>query len=222
MAFKLGYRVCVLKLVVLFCCFTSTNSNPLFRSLSCNPRNGLTGSANSVVIRVQRFVDISINFRRDKPRLLSTVHHTIANDGKMHFFGNNLKAKFYGREICLSAVKETVLNEKGADERRLYSCKQVCLEVGTQLSLVTNSSSGGRVWPGKECCVWSRETFFQLTLMAAGPRCLNCQGRECLQGHVTTKQCSPGDKCFAITLNQQRRTAETNSRLDSFVINFSQ
>ena len=217
MGLKIGSRVsainCLVQSVVLLCCLRWANSNPLSRSLSCNPRDGLTGPVGSIVIRVKRFVDVSINFRRDKPRLLSTIHHTMANDGKTYFFGNHLKAKFHGREVCFSAVKETVLNEKGAAERRLYSCEQVCLEAGNEQNLVTNSSAGGRVWPGKGCCVWNKETFFQLTVMAVGPQCVKCQGRECLKEQMTTKQCPPGDKCVAVTLNQQsNKKARTNSR----------
>ena len=221
MAFELKCRVFLLNLfllrTVLCSCLSPAISKPLSLSSSCNPRDGLIGSMDSVVVRVERFDDLSINFRRDKPRLLSTVHRTISNDGKMYFLDYNLKAKFRGREMCVSAVKETVLNEKGADENRLYSCEQVCLAIGTERNLVTNSSSGGRVWPRKQwrqqlCCVWKRKRYFKLTLMTAGPKCLSCQGRECLADHMTTKQCSPGDKCFAVTLNQKLSVAGTNSR----------
>ena len=216
MAFELKCRVFLLNLfllrTVLCSCLSPAISKPLSLSSSCNPRDGLIGSMDSVVVRVERFDDTSINFRRDKPRLLSTVHRTISIDGKMHFLDYNLKAKFRGQEMCVSAVKETVLNEKGADEKRLYSCEQVCLAIDTERNLVTNSSSGGRVWPGKRCCVWNRKRYFQLTLMTAGPKCLSCQGRDCLEDHVTTKQCSPGAKCLAVTLNQKQSVAGTNSR----------
>ncbi|KAL9965389.1 hypothetical protein ACROYT_G029184 [Oculina patagonica] len=131
----------------------------------------------------------------------------------MHFFDYNVKAKFHGRELCVSTVKETVLNEKGAGENRQYSCERVCLGVGDRVNLVTNSSSGGRLWPGKGCCVWRRDTYLQLSLMTEGPRCLKCQGRGCLQDHVTSTQCPPGDKCFAITLNKQYSAAGTNSSI---------
>lgn len=211
MALKLKLNLFVQSLV-LCCCYSLVKCNPLSRSSTCNPRDGLTGTVETVVVRVERFDDTSVNFRKDKPRVLSTVHRTISNDGKLHFLDHNLKAKFHGREICLSAVKETIKNEKGADERRQYSCEQVCLEVGAKSSLVTNSSSGGRVFPGKTCCVWNKQRYFQLTLMNTGPKCLSCQGRECLNEQLLTKRCSPGDKCVAVTLNQKQNTTETNSR----------
>ncbi|KAJ7333039.1 hypothetical protein OS493_018208 [Desmophyllum pertusum] len=217
MAYTLGYQAVVINLLVqsgfIWFCLPTANSH----LISCQPRDGSrdgsSGSVTSVILRVQRFVNISVNFRRDKPRLLSTVHHTIPNDGKMHFFDNNLKAKIYGRELCLSVVKETVLNEKGAGESKQYSCERVCLGLGNRVNLVTSSSSGGRLWPGRGCCVWKREKFLQLSLMTAGPRCVKCQGRMCLQDHVTTTQCPPGDKCFAITLNKQRSAPGTNSSI---------
>ena len=179
---------------------------------SCQPRDGSSGSVTSVILSVKRFQNVSVNFRRDKPRPLSTVHHTIPNDGKMHFFDYNLKAKFHGKELCVSTVKETVANEKGSRETRQYSCERVCLGLGDRVNLVTNSSSGGRLWPGRGCCVFRRDTFLQLRLMTAGPRCAKCQGRMCLQDRVTTAQCLPGDKCFAITLKEQSGSPETNSR----------
>ena len=212
MAFKVGSRVVVVKILVLLCCLCLANCKPLLRSLSCNPHDGLKGSLRSVVIRVQRFDHLSVNFERNEPRLLSTVHHTIPNGGKIYFFGKNLKARFFGQQVCFSAVKQTISDEKGADESKTYSCEQVCLKVGTDERLVTNSSSGGRVYPGQNCCVWTREVYYQLTLISTGPRCLQCQGRECLKEHITTKQCPPGDKCFAVTLNQQDNYAGTNSR----------
>ena len=212
MAFKIGPRVFFVKIIVLLCCICLANCKPLLGPLSCNPRDGLTGSARSVVIRVQRFDLYLANFERDEPRLLSTVQHTIPNDGKIYFLGKNLKAKFYGQEVCFSAVKQTISDEKGADESKTYSCEQACLKVGTDQRLVTNSSSGGRVYPGKNCCVWTREVYYHLALMSTGPRCLQCQGRKCLEEHITTKQCPPGDKCFAVTLNQRDNNAGTNSR----------
>ena len=151
MAFNVGSRVSVVKTLVWLCCLCLANCKPLLRSQSCNPRDGLTGSARSVVIRVQRFDHLSVNFERDEPLLLSTVHHTIENHGKIYFFGKNLKAKFYGQEVCFSAVKQTISDEKGADESKTYSCEQVCLKVGTDERLITNSSSGGRVYPEKNC-----------------------------------------------------------------------
>ena len=201
-----------LQSAVLWSCLSPAISNPLSLSSSCNPRESMISSVDSVVVRVERFDDTSINFRRDKPRLLSTVHRTIPNDGKMYFLDHNLKAKFRGREMCVSTVKETVLNQKGADEKRVYSCEKLCLAIGTQQNLVTNSSSGGRVWPGKRCCVWSRARYFKLTLMTVGPKCVSCQGRECLEEGVTIKQCSPGDKCVAVTLNQKQSVTGTNFR----------
>jgi len=181
--------------------------------IPCQPRDGSSGSVTSVILSVKRFQNISVNFRRSKPRLLSAVHHTIPNDGKIHFFDYKLKAKFRGRDLCVSTEKETVVNEKGSGETRQYSCERVCLGLGDRVNLVTNSSSGGRLWPGRGCCVWRRDTFLQLSLMTAGPRCLKCQGRMCLQDRVTTTQCTPGDRCFAITLNKEGGSAGTNSSI---------
>ena len=211
MAYTFGYQALVIFLLqcgLLWFCLPTVNGH----AISCQPRDGSSGSVTSVILSVKRFQNISVNFRRNKPRLLSAVHHTIPNDGKMHFFDHNLKAKFHGKELCLSTVKETVVNEKGASENRRYSCEHTCFGLGDSVKLVTNSSSGGRLWPGRACCVWRRDTYLQLSLMTAGPRCVKCQGRMCLQDHVTTTQCSPGDKCFAITLKKQHNTAGTNSR----------
>ncbi len=212
MAYILGYQMLVVNLFIQVALLWFYLPTVNTRVISCQPRDGTSGSVTSVILRVKRFQNISVNFRRYKPRLLSTVHHNISNDGKMHFFDYNVKAKFHGRELCVSTVKETVLDEKGAGENRQYSCERVCLSVGDRVNLVTNSSSGGRLWPGKGCCVSRRDTYLQLSLMTEGPRCLKCQGRRCLQDHVTTTQCPPGDKCFAITLNKQYSAAGTNSR----------
>ncbi|XP_068732538.1 uncharacterized protein [Montipora capricornis] len=216
MAFNLRYRVVIHNLLVhsllLWYCNGPVNSNPLPNSITCNPRDGKIGTSESIIVRVERFDDTSVNFRRDKPRLLSTVHRTISNDGKVYYLDFNLKAKFHGSEVCLSTLKETIVNEKGADERRLYTCEHVCLQVGNDGSLVTNSSSGGRVWPGKRCCVWSRNRYFKLTPLNEGPKCLSCLGRECLKKNIKTKQCGPGDKCVAITLKEkQNRTGKNSS-----------
>lgn len=212
MAYIRGYQALFVNFLVqcglLWFSLPEANSN----IISCQPRDGSSGSVTSAILSVKRFQNISVNFRRDKPHLLSTVHHTIPNDGKMHFFDYNLKAKFHGRDLCVSTVKETVVNEKGSGEIRQYSCERVCLGLGVRVNLVTNSSSGGRLWPGRGCCVWRRNTFLQLSLMTAGPRCVKCQGRMCLQDRVTATQCPPGDKCFAITLNKQSGSAGTNSR----------
>lgn len=212
MACTLGYQALFVYLLVqcgLLWFFLPTADSYV---ISCQPRDGSSGSVTSVILNVKRFQNISVNFHRDKPRLLSAVHHTIPNDGKMHFFDYNLKAKFHGRDLCVSTVKETVVNEKGSGENKQYSCERVCLGLGDRVNLVTNSSSGGRLWPGRGCCVWRRDTFLQLSLMTAGPRCVKCQGRMCLQDRVTTTQCPPGDKCVAITLNKQSSSAGTNSR----------
>ena len=213
MAYTLGYQSLVINLLVqgglLWFSLPTVDSH----FIPCQPRDGSSGSVTTVILNVKRFQNISVNFRRNKPRLLSTVRHTILNDGKMHFFDYNLKAKFHGRELCVSTVKETVVNEKGAGENKQYSCERVCLSLGDHVNLVTNSSSGGRLWPGRGCCVWRRDTYLKLSLTTEGPRCIKCQGRMCLQDHVTTTQCPPGDKCFAITLNKQRSTgAGTNAR----------
>ena len=125
--------------------------------ISCQLRDGSSGSVTSVILSVKRFQNVSVNFRRDKPPLLSTVHRTIPNDGKMHFFDYNLMAKFHGRDLCVSTVKETVANEKGFRETRQFSCERVCLGLGDRVNLVTNSSSGGRLWPGRGCCVFRRD-----------------------------------------------------------------
>ena len=212
MAYSPRYQSLVLNLLVqsglLWLSLPTVDSH----FIPCQPRDGSSGSVTTVILNVKRFQNISVNFRRNKPRLLSTVRHTIPNDGKMHFFDYNLKAKFHGQELCVSTVKETVVNEKEAGENKQYSCERVCLSLGDHVNLVTNSSSGGRLWPGRGCCVWRRDTYLQLSLMTEGPRCVKCQGRMCLQDQVTTTQCSPGDKCFAITLNKQRITAGTNAR----------
>jgi len=193
---------------LLWFCFPTADSN----AIPCHPRDGSSGSVTSVILSVKRFQNISVNFLRNKPRLMSIVHHTIPNDGKMHFFDYNLKAKFHGKDLCVSTMKEKVVNEKGSGEIRQYSCERVCLGLGDRVNLVTNSSSGGRLWPGRGCCVWRRDTFLQLSLMTKGPRCLKCQGRMCLQDRVTTTQCPPGDKCIAVTLNKESGSTGTNSR----------
>lgn len=196
----------------LWFCSGPVKGNPLSSSLSCNPRDGKIGTAESIIVRIDRFDDTSVNFRRDKPRLLSTLHRTISNDGKIYFLDFNLKAKFHGREVCLSTLKETILNHKGADERKIYSCEHVCLEVGNAGSLVTNSSSGGKLWSGKGCCVWNRNRFYKLAPMNEGPKCLSCLGSKCLRENGTTKQCRPGDKCVAISLKQKQNKTKKNSR----------
>ena len=212
MAYTFGYQALAVLLLVqgglLWFYLPIVNGHVI----SCQPRDGSSGSVTSVILSVKRFQNISANFRRNKPRLLSTVQHTILNNEKMQFFDYNLKAKFYGKELCLSTVKETVVNEKGASENRQYSCEQRCFGLEDSVKLVTKSSSGGRLWPGSACCVWRRDTYLQLSLMTAGPRCVKCQGRMCLQDHVTTTQCPPGDRCFAVTLKKQHFTAGTNSR----------
>ncbi|XP_044180657.1 uncharacterized protein LOC114969902 [Acropora millepora] len=195
----------------LWFCIGPVKSNPLPSSLSCNPRDGKIGTAESIIVQIDRFDDTSVNFRRDKPRLLSTLHRTISNNGKIYFLDFNLKAKFHGREVCLSTLKETILNQKGADERKIYTCEHVCLEVGNAGSLVTNSSSGGKLWPGKRCCVWNRNRFYMLATMNEGPKCLSCLGSKCLKENGTTKQCRPGDKCVAISLKQKQNKTKKNS-----------
>ena len=197
---------------LLWFCNIPVNSNPLPNSLSCNPRDGKIGTAESIIVRVDRFDDTSVNFRRREPRRLSTLHRTISKDGKIHFLDFNLKAKFHGREVCLSTLKETIVNHKGADERKIYTCEHVCLEVGNEGSLVTNSSSGGKLWPGKRCCVWNKNRFYKLAPMNEGPKCLSCLGSECLEENVRTKQCRPGDKCVAISLKQKQNKTTKNSR----------
>lgn len=212
MAYSFGYQAIVLNLLIRggFLWFSLHTVN--CHVIPCQPRDGSTGSVTSVILRVRRFVNISVNFHRDRPLLLSTVQYTIPNDGKMHFFDSNLKVKFQGQEVCVSTIKETVVDEKGASESKQYSCEHVCFGLGSRVNLVTNSSSGGLLWPGRMCCVRRQETFLQLNVMTAGPRCFKCRGRRCLQDHVTTTQCPPGDKCFAITLKKPESTARTNSR----------
>lgn len=66
-----------------------------------------------MILRVRRFVNESVNFRRDSPRPLSKpFYHTIPNDGKVHLFNSNLKVKFHGKDVCVSTIKETVVDEK--------------------------------------------------------------------------------------------------------------
>lgn len=183
------------------------------RVISCQLRDGSTGGMTSVILRVRRFVNESVNFRRDSPRPLSKpFYHTIPNDGKVHLFNSNLKVKFHGKDVCVSTIKEIVVDEKGANEYKKYSCERVCFGLGDRVNLVTNSSSGGRLWHGKMCCVRKREIYLQLDVMTAGPKCLTCQRRMCQRDHMTIKQCPPGDKCLAITLNKPESAAETNSR----------
>ena len=199
-------------LLVFWYCLHLANCKPLAPQASCNPRDGLTGSANSVTIRIQHFKGASVNFQRDKPLLLTVAHHKISNDGQIYPLAKNLKAKFHGREVCFSALKETILDVKGAEETKLYSCEQVCLEVGHVRKLVTNSSSGGRLHPGTGCCVWTLERYLQLAAIENGPRCLQCKGRECLNDKMTTRQCSPGDRCLTVTLDKKNNTVGANSR----------
>ena len=183
------------------------------RVIPCQPRDGSTGGITSVILRVRRFVNESVNFRRDPPRPLSKpFYHTIPSDGKVHHFNSNLKVTFLGKDICVSTIKETVVDEKGANENKQYSCERVCFGLGERVNLVTNSSSGGRLWRKRMCCVRKQEIYLQLDAMTAGPKCLTCQGRMCHRDLVTIKRCPPGDKCLAITLKKTESAVKTNSR----------
>ena len=176
---------------------------------SCHPPRGMVGTASSVVMQVKRHVNVSINFRH-KTQLLSSSFYTLPNDGKSHSLGNNLRAKFYGKEVCLSTTKMTVINERGANQRRHVSCERFCFDLGRRVMLVTNYSSGGRIWPGQRnvCCIWNREIYLELSLSLVGPHCATCEGTACLKSNATTKKCSPGDKCFALTLEADSKKME--------------
>ena len=131
MNLRLVQRPVCICLLVFWYCLHPANCKPLAPQASCNPRGGLTGSANSVTIRIQHFKGASVNFQRDKPLLLIVVHHKISNDGQIYPLAKNLKAKFHGREVCFSALKETILDAKGADcffcQFRLHSATTATL-----------------------------------------------------------------------------------------------
>ena len=64
MNLRLVQRPVSIYLLVFWYCLHLANCKPLAPQASCNPRDGLTGSANSVTLRIQHLVDLNTSRER--------------------------------------------------------------------------------------------------------------------------------------------------------------
>lgn len=130
MVFNLRYWVFIYNFLVynllFWYCNGLVNSNFLLNFIICNLCDGKIGILEFIIVCVECFDDILVNFCWDKFCLLLIVYCIIFNDGKVYFFDFNFKVKFYGSEVCFLIFKEIIVNEKGVDERKLYICEYVC------------------------------------------------------------------------------------------------
>lgn len=194
------FRLCLAFLVVAQVSITPA---PAF----CTPEKATKGEKQSVTLVVKEYSKAAADFQQYPAKLLSTMYHKLQNDGSLIDLSGNIRARFSGANVCVSAVRLSVADERGVNEKKEFSCERACVDTSSPITLTLNTTEGGRVWPGSLCCVWSRERYLVLSLQRLSHECVTCRGKECNRPEVRTKQCAPGARCFSLTL--QRPTSRS-------------
>ena len=165
------------------------------------PKVGAFGDIASVKVVVKERQRGMSNMYTYGVKLKKETTHTMYNNGSIYALRDGVQAIFNGRQICISVKKVSILDQSGTNEAIVQKCEHRCFGINETVVQVTRVEEGGNLLAKKIrglCCVWSTETWLEISPQKPSYKCLRCSGEECHNNVTKLVECAPGVECFSM------------------------
>jgi hypothetical protein len=174
--------------------------------MECVPKTTWNGDMTSIKIVVKEFHQGMSNMYTYGVKLKEKTTHTLYNNGTIYVVRDGARVVFNGRQVCISVKKVAILDQSGSNETKLEQCEHKCFGIGETAVQMTRIEEGGTLIKKKIrglCCVWSSETWLEISIQKPSYKCLSCQGEECKSNSTKLTECTPGVGCFSMVFKMK-------------------